>query len=75
MNELTKQEQEALVRPCKDSTLIIQKQDKGNGIVVLDRTDYDEKMNDILKDTDKFRKLESNIDKLKWEVNSVFKTS
>ena len=31
--------------------------DKGNGIVIMNTTDYTKKMNEILKDTSKFKKL------------------
>ena len=34
------------------------KPDKGNGVVIIDRSDYYKKMDDILSDTNKFRKLD-----------------
>ena len=34
--------------------------DKGNGIVVVDRCDYFNKMDDILSDTEKFWKLDKD---------------
>jgi hypothetical protein len=38
----------------KDDTIVIINPDKGNGIVVLDRTNYISKMHDILSDENKF---------------------
>ena len=37
-----------------DNTIVIMKPDKGNGVVILNKTDYIAKMNEILQDTDKF---------------------
>ena len=34
--------------------------DKGNGIVILNKTDYINKMNEILEDKSKFKKLYFN---------------
>ena len=39
----------------KDSNIVILKPDKGNGIVILDKIDYNEKMHSILNDTSKFK--------------------
>ena len=33
-----------------DNNIVIVKPDKGNGVVILDRNDYNKKMNDILQD-------------------------
>ena len=38
----------------EDLNIIISKPDKGAGVVILDRVDYNKKMMDILKDTTKF---------------------
>jgi hypothetical protein len=50
----SKQEFKTLKDLQKDDTIVIIKPDKGNGIVVLDRTDYISKMHDILSDENKF---------------------
>ena len=41
--------------PNKD--LIIQKLDKGNSVVLLNRNDYIKRLNEILSDSSKFKKL------------------
>ena len=40
---------------CKD--IIIQKADKGNSIVTLNKSDYIKRMTEMLSDIDKFKKL------------------
>ena len=40
---------------CKD--IIIQKADKGNSDVILNKSDYIKRMIEMLSDTDKFKKL------------------
>lgn len=44
-----------------DANIIVNKPDKGRGVVVMDKTDYVEKMNNILSDTSKFVKNNSDI--------------
>jgi hypothetical protein len=39
-----------------DESIIIVKPDKGNGVVILDKNDYNSKMEDILQDTTKFER-------------------
>ena len=43
-----------------DKNIIIIKPDKGNGVVILNRCDYNQKMNAILSDTTKFKTLTSD---------------
>ena len=40
----------------KNPDIIITKPDKGNGVVVMDRTDYDKRMLEMIGDTSKFQK-------------------
>ena len=40
-----------------DSSIVVLKPDKGNGVVLLDRSDYDAKMCSILSDSSKFKLL------------------
>ena len=40
-----------------DESIIIVKPDKKNGVVILDKNDYNSKMEDILQDTTKFEHL------------------
>jgi len=60
---MSKQLQEAHISLHKDNSIIVTKPDKGNGVVLLNRTDYVSKMEDILSDASKFS-LSSNDDNL-----------
>ena len=55
---LTKDEYKALKSLIKNENIIIQKSDKGNSVVILNKTDYTNRMTELLADTSKFRKLE-----------------
>ena len=46
-----------LTNLAKDDSIAICKFDKGNGVVILDKDDYNSKCLDILSDTSKFQKL------------------
>ena len=50
-------EVEALKSLLKDNSIVIQKSDKGNSVVISDRAAYIERVMDILADTTKFRKI------------------
>ena len=54
---LLKDEQFALSTLIKNKDLVIQKADKGNTVVILNKKDYNLKMKKILSDTSKFHKL------------------
>ena len=54
---LTPVEGVALKALLKDDSIIIQKSDKGNSVVILDKTAYVQRMSEILRDTTKFREL------------------
>ena len=54
---LSKEEQFALSTLIKNKDLVIQKADKGNTVVILNKKDYNLKMKKILSDTSKFHKL------------------
>ena len=54
---LSKEEFTALQSLSKNKDLIIQKSDKGNSVVIVQRQDYLKKMNDILSDQRKFSKV------------------
>jgi len=51
---LTKEEKETFRAPSQDTSIVICKPDRGNGVVVLDKKDYIKKMGTILKDKTKF---------------------
>ena len=44
----------------KDKNLIITKPDKGRGVVILNKTDYINKTNEILRDDTKFKKIDGD---------------
>ena len=54
---LPSDEVEALKQLLHDEKIIIQKSDKGNSVVILNKTDYSARMRELLSDTTKFRKL------------------
>jgi hypothetical protein len=47
-----------------DKNIVIVKPDKGNGVVILDRGNYNQKMENILCDTTKFERLDADPVKL-----------
>ena len=58
---LFREEVKGLNNLVKNKDLIIQKEDNGNDIVILNRSDYISKLSKILEDTSKFKRV--NIDK------------
>ena len=53
---LSKEEFDAL-KNLRNKQIVIEKSDKGNSIVVVDRDKYIEKMENILSDQSKFQKI------------------
>ena len=49
-NNLTNDERQALKRPKTDKDIVILPADKGRVIVLKDRTDYHDKMNELVND-------------------------
>ena len=67
---LTSEEFAALKLLSKNKNLIIQKLDKGNSIAIIDKSDYLEKMRNILSDSSKFSRVSVTEDKqLNFIVN------
>ena len=58
---MSHEERVVLENPSKDKTIIICKPDKGNGVAVMNRDDYVRKMNKILQDSTKFKKVANDI--------------
>ena len=57
-NFLLTRDDYAILKSLKDdSTIHIMKPDKGNGVVIINKTEYVEKMEEILNDSSKFTKL------------------
>ena len=53
-----RQEHFHAIRQLKqDTNIVITRPDKGNGVVILSRDDYVSKMNDVLSQEDKFKKI------------------
>ena len=50
INSIPKRYQEALENLAKDPKIIVTQADKGGGIVILDKTEYEKKMEDLLSD-------------------------
>ena len=75
---MEKDDAKILENLAKDETIIIARPDKGNGVVILNRDEYMNKMNDIVGDTTKFRKVTgdifSNILKLEDNLNGILRT-
>ena len=64
----------ALNNLVKNQYLVIQKADKGNNIVILNRSDYISKLSKILEDTSKFKRV--NIEEGKTNMShQKFRTS
>ena len=57
---LSKEEWEALTDLRKDDSIIITKPDKGNGVVIINKLDYLNKMKLLISDATKFKKLTQN---------------
>ena len=57
---LTSEEFAALKSLSKNKNLIVQKSDKGNSIAIIDKSDYLEKMQNILSDSSKFTQVHSS---------------
>ena len=70
-SNLNSDEAKALINLTKQKDIIIQKADKGNTVVILDKESYTEKMNELLSDSSKFESLEIPPDKyLNFLINS-----
>ena len=57
---LTRDEYDAFVELAKNDSIIIQKADRGNTVVVIDKASYIQQMEDLLSDTSKFVKVQFN---------------
>ena len=55
---LSKEEFLSLQNLCKSKDIVMQKSDKGNSVVVDDKADYLDKMDNLLNDTRKFEKID-----------------
>ena len=59
---LSDDEEKAMISLSKDKSIVISRPDKGNGVVLMDKSSYISKVNLILTDATKFEKVEKNKD-------------
>jgi len=59
---ITEDEYNAFTTLSANKSIIIQKADKGNTVVIINKSDYIEKMEMLLSDTTKFKKVQFNED-------------
>ena len=79
-NSMPKRYQLALEELAKDQSLVITQADKGGGIIILDKTEYDKKMEELLSDPDTYQKKHSGYakresDKFNKEARKVLRKS
>ena len=56
--------------------IIVRKADKANVFVIMDKNEYNQKLESIIHDTTKFRKLTKNpIPELKVKMNNLIETA
>ena len=68
----TPEESKALREPRSSSDLLILPADKGQATVLLDRADYDKKLQDMLDDTSTYKRLQKDpTPSLEWRMNSM----
>ena len=72
-NNLTKDEQQALKRLKNDDNIVILPADKGRVTVVMDKTDYFDKMDALLVATNRLRKNLNATRRQHFYVNSTAK--
>ena len=64
-DKLPKRYMEALKGLAKDTSVVITQADKGGGVVIMNKDDYVNKMNDLLQDCDTYeKKATGSIEKL-----------
>ncbi|KAL9960202.1 hypothetical protein ACROYT_G033624 [Oculina patagonica] len=71
-NNITKEEKKALHDIKKDSSRVIMKADKGNCFVVMDRDEYDNKMESLLADRNTYEHItRSPFRRIERELNAI----
>ena len=75
LQNLYKQELEALDKLSKNKNLVVQKADKGNSVVLVNRDVYVKHMENILKDKTKFDKVDIKTRTLNFQVNHEKRTN
>ena len=72
-NALYTQEELNILKDLRNDSNIM-KPDKGNGVVILDKHDYDKKMDEVLSDMSKFELLNENTIKITLKRENQVKT-
>lgn len=57
-DQLTRQQYQMIKTFCNNDNIVIRKADKTNMFVIMDKQKYNSKINEILSDADKFKKIE-----------------
>ena len=73
-SNLSKEEFECLKTLSNNKNIIIQKSDKGNAVVILNRSDYVDRMNEMLSDSSKFQKTNLNDKNILRHLTNVRKS-
>ena len=69
---LSHSEKQAITTLRRNNEIIIQRPDKGGGVVVMDRSAYEEKLSSLISDPSKFIECASNhSDGVKKSINSI----
>jgi hypothetical protein len=69
---LTREERNAIKTLRDDKCIIIQRPDKGGGVVIMDKEKYDSKLSAIISDPEKFVECASSqTEKVKKEINII----
>ena len=73
-NPLSRDDKKALSSLKNNKDIHISKADKGGGFIILNKKDYEKKIDDILSDTSKFQRInEDTTPHIKKEINSTLK--
>ena len=67
---ITKEEHGEIKRFKENTNITIRKSDKSNIFVILEKSNYDEKLSSIISDTSKFKKITKDpTDEIKTKIN------
>ena len=73
-NSIFSEDEIRILKTLKDDpNVVIIKPNKGNGLVIFDKSDYNQKMMDILNNSDKFKKLDGDPVKISIERENRIK--
>ena len=69
---LTKEDYDTLKKLRNNDNIIIRKADKSNTFVILDKLDYQKKLNEMLSDENKFKRINKDpTDNIKKQINEI----